>query len=371
MSQREIAFPNLDGLRFLAFFSVFLAHAFYTTDLALSGSLVYRATEFVTGKGIFGVNFFFVLSGFLITYLLLVEKKEKGTVNVRHFYVRRFLRIWPLYYTVVFFGFFVLPLLYSAQGKEMGNPGQFWLYALFLSNFDTTTTTAILGILWSVSIEEQFYLLWPVVFFLLRREHHPVIFYAIIVASWVFRIAYAGDSRILFSHTLSCISDMAVGGLGAHWAHNGSIIGRLKSMPRWLIVAVYLLGSAMILSRASWNQLLPGLYATERLLYSLLFLFVVLEQNYADNSWFKMSQHPWISRLGTYTYGLYMLHFVSIYAVNLVFDRAGWNRNLVQLMVVEPVVAFAGAVTLAVVSFHVLETPFLNLKKRFSYIVRA
>lgn len=372
MSEKKVVFfPNLDGLRFFAFFSVFLAHSFYTTVPALKTHWIYEAVTFVTSKGIFGVNFFFVLSGFLITYLLLVEKDLKGTINVKYFYFRRFLRIWPLYYAVVLFGFVVLPIAYSYIGKDFGTPGNIWLFLFFLSNYDTTTTNAILGILWSIAVEEQFYLIWPVVFLLVPTKRHVWVFYLIILASLIYRISFAHDSHIIFKHTLSCISDMAVGGLGAYWAYKGIFVEKIKSMPRWGILSIYLIGFLMIVFRSSWNGISPLVYGGERLIFSILFLFVVFEQNYADNSLFKMQNWKLISKLGIYTYGLYMVHFISIYFFNVVFDKMGWNTNLFELMVFEPFLALIGTICIAIVSFYILENPFLKLKKRFSYIVKA
>ncbi|MEZ5308595.1 MAG: acyltransferase [Pyrinomonadaceae bacterium] len=371
MSEKKVVFfPNLDGLRFVAFFSVFLAHSFFTTDPALLGSPLLQGLTFVTSRGILGVNFFFVLSGFLITYLLLVEKESKGTVNVKYFYFRRFLRIWPLYYAIVIFGFLVLPWAYGFVGKQLENSGDLLLYLTFLSNYDKTTGTAILGVLWSIAVEEQFYLIWPLVFFLVKSKNHAYVFYVIIIFSMIYRIVFEHDPDVLFKHTVSCISDMAVGGLGAYWAFSGLAQEKLKNFSKSGIALVYLIGLGLILTRSFWNTAFYGVYASERLIYSLFFLFVVLEQNYAENSLFKMQSFKWISKLGIYTYGLYMVHFISIYFVNLVFDRIGWNKSLFDLIVLETSIAFAGAVLLAIASFYVLENPFLKIKSKFSYIVK-
>ncbi|HET9503954.1 MAG TPA: acyltransferase family protein [Hymenobacter sp.] len=103
----RVFFPNLDGLRFLAFFAVFLFHSLYTPDAGIAASSLYQVPYQLTRVGDLGVNFFFVLSGFLITYLLLSEKQLMGRVAIGAFYMRRILRIWPLYFVVVFIGFVV------------------------------------------------------------------------------------------------------------------------------------------------------------------------------------------------------------------------------------------------------------------------
>src|SRR6476660_5257777 len=108
MKEAKVFFPNLDGLRFFAFFLVYLQHAFgdLLAEIGQPGFWLGRLQTNVSGAGGIGVSFFFVLSGFLITYLILREIQLYGFLDVRAFYIRRSLRIWPLYYAVIIFGFF-------------------------------------------------------------------------------------------------------------------------------------------------------------------------------------------------------------------------------------------------------------------------
>src|SRR5690348_10604112 len=110
MKQRTF-FPNLDGLRFFCFLSVFFYHSFYTEYSYIKEAPFYKFVKFhLLVNGNIGVNFFFVLSGFLITFLLLEEKKSTLNIRVNCFYEKRILRIWPLYFFCVFFGFVVFPI---------------------------------------------------------------------------------------------------------------------------------------------------------------------------------------------------------------------------------------------------------------------
>src|SRR6185436_705128 len=137
MKESKIYFKNLDSLRFIAALMVYLQHG-------VSGSYEYLQIndtllkKFLTtiSNGETGVSIFFVLSGFLITYLLITEYELKSNISLRNFYISRLLRIWPLYFMVVSFTFLVYPLLKSLIG--MNNPlGSNFLYHLtFLSNFD-------------------------------------------------------------------------------------------------------------------------------------------------------------------------------------------------------------------------------------------
>ena len=99
MSTKKIYFKNLDGLRFLCFLTVFFYHSFQTESANVKSSSVYQFIKFgLAENGFLGVNFFFVLSGFLITYLLIKEKELNKNINIPNFWVRRILRIWPLYF---------------------------------------------------------------------------------------------------------------------------------------------------------------------------------------------------------------------------------------------------------------------------------
>jgi len=153
--------PELDILRFFAFLGVYLSHSLRHDPAQLMKSHITEKAALllaaIASSGRFGVQLFFLLSGYLITSLLLREKEVTGHINVRAFYVRRILRIWPLYFFVLTLAALWpwsgrLPLSYFAGFLLLaGN----WIVVLF----GVADSWAI--ILWSVSIEEQFYLLWP------------------------------------------------------------------------------------------------------------------------------------------------------------------------------------------------------------------
>lgn len=152
--------PELDCLRFLAFFGVFV---FHTRSYLPHAGLPYRLESLIhsaSGIGAFGVDLFFVLSAFLITELLLREKQATGGLNVSAFYLRRILRIWPLY----FFFLGIASLLPLLDPNE--HPG--WKYLLGFGLLSGNWITILWGVpnsivtpLWSISMEEQFYLFWP------------------------------------------------------------------------------------------------------------------------------------------------------------------------------------------------------------------
>jgi peptidoglycan/LPS O-acetylase OafA/YrhL len=158
--------PELDALRFFAFLMVFLHHAFphqpeFWTKLGVP-SVLATALAGIGATGAFGVSLFFVLSAYLITELLLREKEQVGSLDVKSFYVRRILRIWPLYF---FFLALAVALQWVVPGQHMG-----WRAGLAFSALAGNWYIVFIGFpssvifpLWSVSIEEQFYLTWPLV----------------------------------------------------------------------------------------------------------------------------------------------------------------------------------------------------------------
>src|SRR5689334_17080134 len=104
----RVYFENLDALRYLCFLSVFMFHSMHTTEVQVISNPIYQFIKFrIFGNGNLAVNCFFVLSGFLITYLLLEERNFFGKISISKFWLRRVLRIWPLFFVCVFAGFYV------------------------------------------------------------------------------------------------------------------------------------------------------------------------------------------------------------------------------------------------------------------------
>ncbi len=163
----RVYFPELDGMRFIAFLLVYLFHQGVPWPV-LSRLVGVTLTRRLQENGGYGVQLFFILSGYLITTLLLREEVRYGRIALRAFWIRRILRIWPLYYLIVLIGFFVLPPLepwfqlrdYLSMLKIHLLP-----FALFLGNWSMVLVSPIpsdsLSVLWSVCVEEQFYLIVP------------------------------------------------------------------------------------------------------------------------------------------------------------------------------------------------------------------
>jgi peptidoglycan/LPS O-acetylase OafA/YrhL len=375
VSRKKIYFEHLDGLRFFCFLAVFFFHSFHTENPSIEeNSLFATVKHHVFGNGFLGVNFFFVLSGFLITYLLIEERRLKGKINILNFWLRRILRIWPLYFACVFIGFVVFPLAKSMAGGipvESANP---WYYIGFINNFDYIAKglpdAPGLGVLWSIAIEEQFYLVWPLVLSVFPIKKYWIPFVIIIAGSLVYRAFH--DVHILHEmHTLSCIGDMAIGAMGA-WLllERPQFFKAIEQLPRAVIVSAYILFFMIFLFRD--ELMLDNYYMRifERAVLAVTILVIIMEQCFSENSFYKMGNFKAVSRLGLITYSLYCIHFMVISATYGVINKTGMNQQVWQVLLIPTLISFIITFVVSRFSYKYFESPFLKLKDKFSYITK-
>jgi peptidoglycan/LPS O-acetylase OafA/YrhL len=380
-SKPRVFFPNLDGLRFVCFFMVFLFHinksvteSYTANNLEIPG--FFKVFSILFQNGNLGVNFFFVLSGFLITFLLIKEKEYTGKIHVGNFYVRRILRIWPLFYLCVFIGFVIFPLVAHLVNMGTAEQARPLYYILFINNFDVIETghpnSLILGILWSIAIEEQFYLSWPLLlsFLPLRYFKHACI--VILTGSLIFRFIHHDQPDVLYFNTFAVIGDMALGGLFAYLtSYPNKFLDYVTNMSRWKIVAIYVIAAGLFLMR---RKLFYGGFSysavPERLIIAIFFGLIIVEQNFSKHSFFKFSRFKLMTKLGIYTYGLYCLHFIGIYAALAIIQQAGGNQFSLLTNLIMAVLALMITVGLSLLSYHLFEKRFLTLKDRFAFITK-
>jgi len=373
LKKEKIFFPNLDGLRFFSFLVVFFSHIFFTKYDHIKGESWFK---FIKGRifydGDLGVSFFFVLSGFLITYLLIKEKQFTGNVHISSFYIRRALRIWPLYYFCVFFGFIIFPLLKTVFGQIPNETADPILCSIFLNNFSAVLNgppdASVLSVLWSVAIEEQFYLLWPVLFFIIPPRFYLYIFIVIIIGSILFRAVYINHEIDLL--TPGVISDMAIGGLGAYLTIvNRKFLEKLERSNKLFNLIPYVVVIIFLLYRQELF-LTTFLVIIKRIIISFFFAWIILEQNFCKNSLFKVSRLRIITKLGKYTYGLYCLHTIAILVVISILEKLGLNQHSWQIWLLQVPLAMFLSIVFSYFSFTYFESFFLKLKDRFAYIVK-
>ncbi|MBN8703025.1 MAG: acyltransferase [Bacteroidetes bacterium] len=276
--QKKLYFENLDGLKFLCFLSVFFFHSFHTEFIILKNSPIYSfIKKDIFGNGNIGVNFFFVISGFLITFLLIEEKKLNGQISINKFWLRRILRIWPLFYFCVFFGFIIFPFLKHLLGQTPNETANYINYLTFTNNFDLIKLglpdCSVLGVLWSIAIEEQFYFVWPLIIYFFSIKKLWIPFILIILVSILFR-ALNDSPIILEHHTLSCMGDMTVGALGA-WLIN--MLPKFKtfveSFSKKTISFIYIIFVLIFFFRDELLLPIYGIRIFERILIASIILF--------------------------------------------------------------------------------------------------
>ena len=377
MKVKKIFFPNLDGLRFVAFFMVFLWHAFKRPFelLDVKNSWLQKIFYlFVNGKT--GVSIFFVLSGFLITYLILSEIKLNHKLSISKFYIRRSLRIWPLYFLLLLLIFAVLPIgmhLFNQQWNTFDMRP--WYYFVFLSNFDVlhiylTNGTDLLAstVTWSVAIEEQFYLVWPLLFTLTPGRLYKYIFPLVLLLSYTFRYMHADNDPVLYYHTISVCGDLAIGGWAAYLSFSNENFvqwfGKQSNLLRGLIYT----GGILILYLIQFGEN-NFFHVFSRFIQTLFFCYIILDQNFNEQPAFKFSNNKFLTFWGKYTYGLYLWHAFILMIVTVFFTKYLHYslRNSATYLIIAPI-GFSLSLLTSYLSYTWFESWFLNLKKQFGSI---
>ncbi|WP_027388460.1 acyltransferase family protein [Chryseobacterium gregarium] len=348
----RVHFHTFDSLRFLSFLLVFLHHSPVPQD-----SFLYCFSK----EGGIGVSFFFVLSGFLITYILILEKmNNKGIVSLKKFFRRRILRIWPLYYAMVLFAMCTpvildsLSLSYSDKGYQPN-----WFFTLtFLENYRMMCThqfpnVSPLTVIWSLCIEEHFYIFWGLAFYFISLKNIPKLFLGCIVFSFSMQIIYE-QYNIKTLDVFTNIHYFAFGAIPAYlFVFKKKSIEKLEGISAFYKYAYAFVVVAVILTVAN-TDIIPDLKLSS-LLFSILFSGLIL-LTLGDKNVFKIPDNSITGRLGKYTYGLYLFHTICI---NL-FMKIGNTLGIGWIEVI--LLSFLSTVIFSVLSYHLFEKQFLKLK---------
>jgi len=362
--------PELDVLRFVAFFLVFLNHSLPDgPDSRIAGLLGSRAQLFYDAVTTcsFGLSLFFTLSAFLICELLLREKNASGAVAVKHFYLRRILRIWPLYY----FGIAIGVLTALLPGGESSSIGRLGWFAIFLGAWDVARTGWLnnaMAPLWSISVEEQFYLIAPWIVKFATRKMLIAFSAAVIVLSNC-RLFFLGR-ELAANHRVWANSLVQFECFAAGILLSILLGGRLPKLAAWQRLAL------IAISLGCWWYAIHGLHTqfdsdkdnpgSWPLIagYALAALGSVTMLVAFLGTSAKMPR--WAVYLGRISYGLYVFHGLALMAVFALFPVGGPYRALLYIMKLGSTLALTAL--LAAISYRYLESPFLRLKKRYAVI---
>lgn len=359
-----IYFPNLNALRFFAALMVFVCH----TESAKENFYLPNGLHnyFFTLIGKLGVVLFFVLSGFLITFLLLKEDVETKKIALKKFYLRRMLRIWPIYFLLVAFSFFAgpkfhffyMPNFESALLKHDILPN-FLMHLLIFPNLAISMYGAIpyAGQLWSIGTEEQFYLLWPL---LIKKFKNKL---------WLFVgvfIAYSAVKLILL--VLAKYSPLAKIILGFWYYFNidcmaiGAIAAYLIIYNKQKILSVIYSKTVQFSTYLILIILIANSYQFKLLhyeLYGALFAIVILNLGCNNNSIINL-ENSILNFLGKISYGIYMYHFIALTIAIRILQHYDFVKSFAIY-----VLAFLITVLLSSLSYYCFENYFLKWKERY------
>lgn len=368
--------PVLDGIRGLAVLMVLVFHFIGTTLVtnSIEGVIVG-----VTKYGSYGVELFFVLSGFLITGILYDTRAKSG--YFRNFYMRRALRIFPLYYGVLLLAFVVAPLIPALRGPTLDSlvdrQAWAWLYAVNIYiAWKGEWSFSYIQHFWSLAVEEHFYLFWPLVVFFL--VHRPRALMAVCLGT----AAAALLGRLIASliglswwttyvFTPFRLDGLALGAFIAVAARQPGGMDRLaRALPRVTAAA-----SLLFVGTFPWKRLMPGQdvqfimvlsAGLIQVLLGCLVLWVLTAPSWTLVS--RCFRSRGLMFIGTYSYGLYVYHhFLSYYftthRTELVI--AGWIGSHTLAVMLQALVGMAASLAIAYLSYEYFEKRFLQMKRYF------
>jgi peptidoglycan/LPS O-acetylase OafA/YrhL len=333
--------PALDGLRAVAAFSVVAAHGYNVSLLD-------------------GVTVFFVLSGFLITTLLLREQQSTGMVSLRAFYARRTLRIFPAYYACVVASYIIDRVAGNAWPAGLA-PSAFAYVVNYFNAFHGHPPTSIAH-LWSLGVEEQFYLLWPAAFIALSRLgvsalQRGLIALIAVATAWRFLLYFGGfvGQAYLYNTFDARFDNLAIGCLLATVATGPAATKWVTRVAAhsWAPLVTLALMTLVDIGMSSIGRHLAGFT-----IYSALVAILIAQLLHLSRSslWRWLESTP-ARFLGTISYPIYLYH--------------GWGLGLGHWLTKWPALLQFGAgvvftVLGAVGSYYIIERPFLKMKQRFA-----
>lgn len=349
----RIHFHTFDSLRFLSFLLVFLHHAGVPENSFLNHF----------SRGEIGVSFFFVLSGFLITYILIVDKiNNQGKIPLKPFFKRRILRIWPLYYAMVLFAFFtpyILDFIHFQYSNDGYKPNWFFTFT-FLENYMVMYTgghpnVSPLPVIWTLCVEEHFYIIWGLLLYFIPLKRIPGLIVICLIIAFISRFIYSTLS-IGPLDVFSNIDYFAFGAIPAYlFVFRKDVINKLSQISAAYKYIYFLVVIITIALPLEW--FIFGNLNLRPIIFGSLFSVLILS-TLGDKNVFKISDKTILAWLGKYTYGLYLIHLIPI----MLFRKMGEKYHLEWYITL--LLSFICTVLLAFLSYHLFEKQFLKFKDK-------
>jgi peptidoglycan/LPS O-acetylase OafA/YrhL len=335
--------PQLDAVRGIAILLVLIHNTEAFSSLHL---------EAISTYGWMGVDLFFVLSGFLITGILLDAKQSEA--YFKNFYARRCLRIWPLYYSLLIFMFLIVPHLHPSDAHnifERSSP--WWAYPLFLQNFLVAVpaeAAGALGVTWSLAIEEQFYLVWPLVVRYFSAPQIKRIAVIVILASPALRYFLALHHVNIYSNFFCRLDGLMAGALLAVVLRSEIFVP-----PKYVKLAWVSFLIAACLAILAENQQARWIAFSMTSLASVSLVYLSL---FSPGKWVQsFFRNRFLTYTGIISYGLYLLHKIPL---DVTKEMHADRHPILSIFVI-----LVSSYLLAAISYVLLEKPFLKLKRFF------
>ena len=356
--------PTLDGWRAVAIIVVLIAHGSDSfIRFWLSDSLDAPVWSYREAFGLFGVKIFFALSGLLITTKLLDEELKEGKISLRSFYVRRAFRILPasLLFLVVVALLAYLEILPVSAGR-------WWATLIFFANYSSSEGSWYLGHFWSLAVEEHFYFIWPVIFFLVKSNSHRLIVVlgaAIAIAVWRmadFKFGISGSSSAVFWGRTDIQADCILWGVAAALlvrskCRNISILKSYLEKPV-VLYCLFLLLAAIVVSEwmVSLNWKLHFLFLTVKAILIPILLLSTVAQS---RGWIgSVLESPVLRMIGRLSYSIYIWQQIFlVWRPSLVQGMAPWQDFPLNLV---------GVLIISCISYYAIERPFVKIGHRIS-----
>jgi peptidoglycan/LPS O-acetylase OafA/YrhL len=372
-SSSAVYIPQFDIIRFFAAFMIVIYHSYIawkgwfglpgivsTGDYKTFSHFGMHIDQFLRNLPI-GVDIFFFISGYLLTYLLVIEKEKYGKVNIPKFYIRRGLRIWPLYFFLVA----AAPLLVYWLGEKQP---VYWPTIALVNNFFTIQTqdwAYPFAHFWSICIEEHFYIFWPIIIAFVPFKKLPFVISILIGLSWGYKIYtyifLASNWYQLYLHTLSRMDVILLGGLLAVYYIKKPFEFKLHWVTM-LIISVILVILLSFDDMSNYENMLNGV--SRHFIYMILLGLLMMDLLFNPGRKCTFGQWKPLLYMGKVSYGIYMYgNIIVLIVIKKILPLIGHTNIYLYFVII-----FSASLVVPVISYELLEKPFLKLKQRFALV---